>query len=230
MFGSSGGTRLRVAGCMAGLGIAVGLAACEDGDQNFIQPISARAVTVFKDSTFNFTTLHTFAMPDTVIHFNPVTGIPLNISRRFDQVALDRVRQNFLARGYTQVANPGTTRPDFVVLVATTATPSYNAWVGYSFFGVWGFSPVWRWFQPGFTTAWTLVYPWFGVVGTTAYEPGTLIVDLIPTSSVNVATRTVRSAWAGVASALFSGVVDANAVDAAIDQMFALSPYLAVTP
>jgi hypothetical protein len=213
---------------VAGLAIALGLAACED-DANFVQPISARAVTVFKDSTFNFTTLRTFAMPDTVVHFNPVSGVALNISRQFDQVALDRVRQNFLARGYTEVANPATTRPDFIVLVAVTATPSYNAWVGYPFFGLWGFSPVWRWFQPGFTTAWTLVYPWFGVVGTTAYEPGTLIVDLIPTSSVNVATRTVRSAWAGVATSLFNGVTAASSVTAAVDQMFALSPYLTVT-
>jgi Domain of unknown function (DUF4136) len=235
MVGSSGAalpgrTRLRVAGCVAGLGIALGLAACEDGDLNFVQPISARAVTVFKDSTFNFTTLRTFAMPDTVVHFNPPTGVPLNISRQFDQVTLDRVRQNFLARGYTQVANPATTRPDFVVLVAVTATPSYNAWIGYSWFSVWGFYSGWGWFQPGFTTAWRIVYPWFGVVGTTAYEAGTLIVDLIPTSSVNVTTRTIRSAWAGVASALFNGVVDANTVDAAVDQMFALSPYLTVTP
>ena len=233
MFGSSGAarpgrTRLRIAGCVAGFGIALGLAACED-NANFIQPINARAVTVFKDSIFNFTTLRTFAMPDTVVHFNPLTGLPLNISRRFDQVTLARVRQNFLARGYTQVANPRTTRPDFIVLVAVTATPSYNAWIGYSWFSVWGFSPVWTWFQPGFTTAWTIVYPWFGVVGTTAYDPGTLIVDLIPTSSVNVATRTIRSAWAGVATGLFNGVIDASTANAAIDQMFALSPYLTVT-
>ena len=233
MFGPSGAERPRrarlcVAGCLAGLGLVLGLAACDEGDQNFVQPISARAVTVFKDSTFNFTTLRTFAMPDTVVHFNPVTGTPLNVSRQFDQVALDRVRQNLLVRGYTQVANPSVTRPDFVVLVAATATPSYNAWIGYSWFSIWGFSPVWRWFQPGFSTAWTIVYPWFGVVGTTAYERGTLIVDIIPTSSVNLTTRTIRSAWAGVATSLFDGVINANSVTAAIDQMFALSPYLSV--
>jgi hypothetical protein len=233
MFGSSGAERPRrarlcVASCLAGLGVVLGLAACED-NANFVRPISARAVTVFKDSTFNFTTLRTFAMPDTVVHFNPVTGTPLAVTRQFDQVALDRVRQNLLVRGFTQVANPATTQPDFVVLVAATAVPSYNAWIGYSWFSVWGFSPVWRWFQPGFTTAWTIVYPWFAVVGTTSYERGTLIVDVIPTSSVNPATRTIRSAWAGVATSLLDGIIDANAVTAAIDQMFALSPYLTVT-
>jgi hypothetical protein len=212
-----------------GLGTALGLAACED-NANFVQPISARAVTVFKDSTFNFTSLRTFAMPDTVVHFIPVSGAPLNVSRQFDQVALDRVRQNLLVRGYTQVANPATTRPDFIVLVAATALPSYNAWIGYSWFGVWGFSPVWRWFQPGFSTAWTIVYPWFGVVGTTAYERGTLIVDLIPTSSVNPTTRTIRSAWAGVATSLFDGILSASTATSAVDQMFALSPYLSVNP
>src|SRR5262245_54365274 len=122
MVGSSGRERPRrarlcVAGCLAGLGTVLGLGACED-NANFVQPISARAVTVFKDSTFNFTSLRTFAMPDTVVHFIPVSGPALNVSRQFDQVALDRVRQNLLVRGYTQVANPATTRPDFIVLVA----------------------------------------------------------------------------------------------------------------
>src|SRR5262249_6986897 len=155
---------------------------------------------------------------------NPVTGTPLAVSREFDQATLDRVRQDFIARGYTEITNPQTVRPDFVVLVGATATQTYNAFVGYSWFSVWGFYSGWGWFAPGFNTTWGIVYPWFGVVGVTSFERGTLVVDLIPTSSVNTTARTIKSAWTGVASSLLDGTINQSTIDAAIDEMFRLSP------
>src|SRR5262245_42705902 len=125
--GRAARTRLRVAASLVGMGVVVGLGACNDDDLNLVEPVPTRVVTVFRDSTFDFRTLHTFAMPDTVVHFNPATGTPLIVTRQFDQVALNSVRQNLLSRGYTQVINPSVVRPDFIVLVGVTATPSYNA-------------------------------------------------------------------------------------------------------
>ena len=218
---------VRIVVALTGL---AGLGACETNN-SVIVPAVTKVVAVFKDSSFDFTTLHTFAMPDTVVQFNPITGTPLNITRQFDQTALDRVRQDLIARGYTEVLNPRVVKPDFIVLVGATATQNYNAFVGYSWFSVWGFSSVWGWFTPGFTTQWGIVYPWFGVVGVTSYQRGTLIVDLIPTSSVNVTTRTIRSAWTGVGESLLDGSsITDNTVQAAIDEMFRLSPYLTASP
>jgi hypothetical protein len=211
---------------LAGL---AGLGACETNN-SVIAPAITKVVAVFKDSSFDFTTLHTFAMPDTIVHFTPITGTPLEVTRQFDRTALDRVRQDLIARGYVEDLNPRVVKPDFVVLVGATATQSYNAFVGYSWFSVWGFYSGWGWFTPGFTTAWGIVYPWFGVVGVTSYQRGTLIVDLIPTSSVNVTTRTIRSAWTGVAESLLDGTISDNTVQAAIDEMFRLSPYLTASP
>src|SRR5262245_22415380 len=125
---------LPMAGLLVGLGGVAGVIGCNDDDNNIVTPIITKVVTVFKDSSFNFTTLHTFAMPDTIVHFNPITGAPLAVSRDFDQATLDRVRQDFVARGYTEVTDPRTTRPDFIVLVGATATQTYNAFVGYSWF------------------------------------------------------------------------------------------------
>ncbi len=218
-------TLLRMGGMLAGTGALVMAAACGDNDNNLVVPVTA-TVAVFKDSNFNFTTLHTFAMPDTVVHFAPVTGTPLDVSRQFDQVALQQVRSDLLSRGYVEITDPQTVRPDFVVLVGATATTNYNAFVGYSWFGAWGFYTGWGWYAPGFTTSWGVVYPWFGVVGVTAYDRGTLVVDLIPTLSVNPTARTIQSAWTGVATGLLNGSITANTVTAAINQMFALSPYL----
>jgi Domain of unknown function (DUF4136) len=223
--------RLRVvvpAGLLAGLGGLAGISGC-NSDNNFVVPVVTKVVSVFRDTSFDFATLHTFAIPDTVVHFEPLTGTPIAITRQFDQTALDRVRADLIARGYTEVSNPRIVKPDFIVLVGATATASYNAFIGYSWFTIWGFSPVWGWFTPGFTTNWGIVYPWFGVVGATSFARGTLVVDLIPTSSVNPTARTIRSAWTGVAASLLDGTIDDNTIDAAIDEMFRLSPYLTAT-
>ena len=223
-------TLLPVIGLAGGFG---GMVACNgDGDLfNVIIPAPTTGVVLtFKDSSFNFTTLHTFTMPDTVIHFAPVTGNAIDITRQFDAVLLNQVRTDFLARGYTEVADPRVTMPDFVVLVGATATQNYNAWVGYNWFGVWGFFPGWGWYAPGFNTSWGIVYPWFPVVGVTAYDRGTIIVDLIPTVSVNPLDKTIRSAWAGVATGLLNGTVTATTITNAVDAMFAQSPYLTATP
>jgi hypothetical protein len=209
------------------------MVACNgDGDLfNVVIPsVVNPTVVTFKDSTFNFTTLHTFAMPDSVIHFNnPVTGTP-DITRAFDAVALNQVRTDLLARGYTQVnAGPGVT-PDFTVLVGANSSPGFNAFASFSWFSDWGFFPGWAWFAPGFDTSWGIVFPWFPVVGVTAFPRGTLIVTITPSASVNPLDKTIRAVWSGVATAILDGVVTAPVVTGAIDQMFAQSPYLTATP
>src|SRR5678815_3225269 len=165
---------VRTTGVVAAL-IGLGALACNDSDDDFlniVEPVITDIVATFKDSTFNFTTLRTFAMPDTVVHFLPATGTPAAVSRQFDRQILDQVRADFKARGYVEVTNPRTTTPSFVVLVGTTATTNYNAWVGYSWFGLWGFSPVWGWYAPGFGTDWGIAYPWFPAIGVAAYTRG----------------------------------------------------------
>ena len=209
------------------IGLMGGLAACDDDDDDITAPTAA--VAVVRDQNFAFATLHTFAMPDTVVQFAPRTGVPLEVSREFDRTALDEVRQNLLLRGYTQVTNPQTTRPDFVVLVGSTATTNYNAYVSYPWYDVWGFYSGWGWYAPGFSTNWGIVYPWFGEVGVTAYDRGTLVVTIIPTVSVNPLSQEVSASWAGVASAVLNGTITSTTVANAVDVMFQKSPYLTAT-
>jgi hypothetical protein len=200
-----------------------GLAACND-DDDITGPTGI--VTTVRDQTFNFTSLHTFAMPDTIVQFVPLTGSPLVVSRSFDQVALNEVRQNLLARGYTQVTDPQTTRPDFVVLVGSTATTNYDAYVTYPWYNIWGFYPGWGWYAEGFNSSWNLVYPWYPQIGVTAYDRGTLVVTLLPTASVSALSQTIDASWAGIASALLNGTITSTSVANAVDEMFQQSPYL----
>jgi hypothetical protein len=212
----------------AGLLCGVAAFACSDDDD--ITNVVPQGVAVFKDSTFNFNTLNTFAMPDTVVHFNPVTGTPLEVTRQYDAAILNQVRQNFLARGYTQVANPITTRPSFVALVGATATQNYDAFVTYSFYPYYGYYTGWGWYTPGFSNNWGLAFPWYATTGVTAYDRGTVVVTIVPTLSVNPLGQQITASWAGVASGVLNGDITQATVTGAIDQMFVLSPYLVAGP
>jgi hypothetical protein len=230
MIGTKNATRrTRATWALVGVvGLMGGLMACGDDDDDITGPTGI--VTTVRDQSFNFTTLHTFAMPDTVVQFVPLTGSPLAVSRNFDQVALTEVRQNLLARGYIQVANAAETKPDFVVLVGSTATTNYDAYVTTAWYDTWGFYSGWGWYAPGFNSSWSLVYPWYTQVGVTAYDRGTLVVTIIPTLSVNALNQSINASWAGVASALLNGTVTSTTVAGAVDEMFQRSPYLTNSP
>src|SRR5829696_5088358 len=214
---------------IAALGVIVAMTACDD-DDDFTGPTTG-VVRAFADSQFNFAALKTFAMPDTVAHFTALSGVPEDPSRAYDATILNEVRADLIARGYTQVTDPRTTTPDFVVLVGTSAATNYDAWVSYSWYPYYGYYSGFGWYAPGFSSAWSLTYPWYATVGVTEYERGSLVVTIVPTLSVNPLDQSIRAAWAGVATGVLgdNGLSQAG-VQAAVDQMFALSPYLVAGP
>jgi len=210
-------------GLVAFTGSAIG---CSSSDDDNVTNPPVGVVTAVRDQSFDFTKLHTFSMPDTVVQFVPKTGTPLTVPRTFDQVALNEVRANLLARGYVEETHPVLNRPDFVVLVGSTATTNYDAYATYPWYSYWGFYPGWGFYEPGFTNAWNLIYPWYPTVGVTSYDRGTLVVTLVPTVTINPLSQSVSAEWAGVASAVLNGQVSSTSISNAVDQMFQLSPYL----
>lgn len=199
--------------------------ACDDDDDD-ITVVPTPVVRTVRDPSFNFTNLRTFAMPDTVAHLVPATGTPLVVSREWDRTVLDQVKANLLARGYTQVTSPATTAPDFVVLVGATAATNYDVYATYSWYPYYGYYSGWGWYAPGFTSDWTIVYPFYSTVGVTAFDRGTFLVTLVPTVTVNPLGKSLNAEWAATATALLDGGVTENMVRGAVDQMFDLSPYL----
>jgi len=208
---------------------SMALVGCDD-DNDVVAVIPTPVVTATRDPNFNFPTLRTFAMPDTVAHFVPVSGTPLVISRDFDRTVLDQVRANLTARGYVQVSNPATTTPSFVVLVGATAAANYAVYQTYSWYPYYGYYSGWGWFSPGFSTDWTLAYPWYSSTGVITVDRGTYVVTIVPTLSVNPLVKQLNAAWAGTASALLESGITTNMVQSAIDQMFVKSPYLQAGP
>ena len=159
------------------LALTIGIGACEeDADIDIINPPPGGVVgtvAVFADSTIAFNEYNTFSMPDTVVHFDPVTGIPLFVPRTHDQAVLDRVRANFIARGYTEELRPDSTPPDFFVLVGATATENRAAFISYPWYSTWGF---YLGLGTGFDNSWTVVrlgFPGAGAAPATAGVPAT---------------------------------------------------------
>ncbi len=225
--------RRRVRACLplvAMLGGVFALASCSDSDNNFVTPVPTGIVTTFKDTNFNFTTLHTFFMPDTVAHLVPVNGTPIPPTGQFDADILGRVRADFLARGYTEILDPRDTTPDFVVLVGASATQNLNAFISFPWFNFWGFADAFGTFNPFLGPNSGIIFPWFPAVGVTSFQQGTLIVTLVPTSEIDTTNQTIKAAWAGVAAALLNGTITTTNINAAIDEMFAQSPYLTASP
>jgi len=212
---------------IAVVGVFGAMAACSD-DNDIIIP--SGSVVTFADSSFDFTTLHTFALADTVAHLVNIGVNPVATTTAFDQTILSQVRADLLARGYTEIAEPSATRPDFVVLTGVSASDNYNAFITANWFTYWGVSPVWTWLPGGVDPSWTIIYPWFNPGSVVTFQRSTLIVTIVPTTvQVNplIAQKQIRAVWAGVATSLLGqqNITQTN-VQNAINIMFQQSPYL----
>jgi hypothetical protein len=204
--------------------------ACGDDDDDIVNVVPTPVVRTVKDPSFDFTTLRTFAMPDTVAHLVPLTGTPLTVSREFDRTVLDQVRANLITRGYREVANPAINQPDFLVLVGATAATNYDLFATYSWYPYYSTYTGLGWYTDGFDTSWTLVYPFYTTVGVTSFDRGTFLVTIVPTLTVNPLAKSIRAEWAGTATSLLDGNITASTVQSAVDQMFTDSPYLVAGP
>ena len=211
-------------GMLSGMTVACG------NDDDDIVSVPAPVVRTVADQSFDFTSLRTFAMPDTVAHLVPKTGTPLTVSRDFDRTVLDQVRANLITRGYREVANPAVNQPDFLVLVGATAATNYDLYATYNWYPYYATYSGLGWYTPGFGSDWVLVYPWYGTVGVTSFDRGTFLVTIVPTLTVNPLAKQIRSAWAGTATSLLESGVTTTTVQNAVDKMFADSPYLVAGP
>jgi hypothetical protein len=211
-------------GMLSGMTVACG------SDDDAIVNVPTAVVRTVKDPSFNFANLRTFAMPDTVAHLVPLTGTPLVVSREFDRTVLDQVHANLISRGYTEVANPVRTAPDFLVLVGATAATNYDLYATYSWYPYYSTYSGLLWYAPGFSSSWTLAYPFYSSVGVTSFDRGTYLVTIVPTVTVNPLAKQISAEWAGTATALTDAGATTATVQSAIDEMFTQSPYLVASP
>lgn len=171
------------------------------------------------DKDFNFSAPTTFAVLDTIVH---LTGDSTkvddpNLSRDFDEFILQKLRDKFAERGYTEEQNPVANPPDISIYVAAASTEFFNVYSGYPWYPCspwYGCGGWWWWYPP----------PVGGV--SYAYTTGTLIVNWIAEATADDYLALVP--WNGA----LNGVLDdtkankATRIDRGLDQMFDQSPYV----
>lgn len=173
------------------------------------------------DSKTDFSNYKTYALSDTVTHFNGNTGeeIPFDsldgLTREFDQLIIEQIEQNMNSRGYERKPSLNPSEVDLVLMASANTTIR----VGYTLvpwwpWGPWG--PWWPWYPPGLITV-----PY-------TFATGTIFIDMGDAKNRDEADNTFPIRW----NAALNGLVEhsasstADRITDAINQAFAQSEYL----
>ena len=195
-----------LAGVVAGLGLAAGLG-CTPGSE--ITAAESDVVATMRDQNFDFGTVATYALSDSIVHITDDGSDSPLLSRDYDDLILTQVTSQLDALGWTSVIDPATA--DVVVLISATATANFSYY--YS---------SWGWYYPGYCPGCYWYYP----TPTYSYTSGTLLIQMLHAESTDAK---VTARWL----AALNGILDDTAANKqtrltrGINQAFDQSPYLA---
>ncbi|HVP60949.1 MAG TPA: DUF4136 domain-containing protein [Myxococcaceae bacterium] len=193
------------------------LAACYPGGAETVGDLDS--VTTQHDQSASFSTLRTYALPDSIQEVSSGRGAPLTIDHSYDARILARVESNLNALGLQRV-DPATATPDVDVLVSATAT-RYVEYVSYSFYDLWpgGFA--------GYDGSWGVYYP-YGAAYATVLDAGSLRIEMLDRRTADPSTKQLTAIWTASVDGVLGGSTESlvQRIEAGIDQAFVQSPYL----
>jgi len=202
-------------------GALVALAACYPGGAETVTDLDT--VTTQHDPAGSFSTIRTYALPDSIQEVTSPHGRPLTIDHSHDAQILAWVAANLDGLGWTRV-DPAVTAPDVDVLVSASAT-RYVEYVSYPFYDAW---PGWA----GFSTydgTWGVTYPWMSSASyPTVLDAGTLRVEMLDARTPDASTKTLTAIWTASIDGVLAGSTDSllQRIEHGVDQAFAQSSYL----
>lgn len=174
-------------------------------------------VSTFYDNGYDFSQVHSYFMPDSVVHASSDPGT-------YDSQILSKMQDKLNALGWTRLYPGGTDTADVVVLIGATTqlqtVTYYNDWWSYwGWYGGWGYYPYygygggWGWYYPSYTTTYT-------------YQTGTILVTLTDPTTGNTTTQQLPVQWFCIINGLLDGSNVSARINTTIDQAFSQSPYL----
>ena len=194
----------------AGALLAAGCDATTLTDQSF------GAVVTLVDSGPALKTARTFVLPDTVIRLAQGTAVSAEVA----DAMVREVRAHFLELGWTELQDTLTSRPDVVVLLASS-TRIETGYVYTDWYSSWGYLPYWG---PSVDASWAWGVP--GGAVPYSFQAGTLLITMLDVRAPRDSAKRIPLLWA----AALDGVIgDASTIERAadgLDQAFAQSPYL----
>jgi hypothetical protein len=175
------------------------------------------------DRSADFSSIHTYALPDSVRDASTGPGA-LSIDHSHDAQILARVQANLDHLGWIRV-DPASAAPDVDVLVSAAAK-RYISYVSYPFYAGW---PGWAGFRT-FDASWGVYYPWVvpGVVDVVVFDAGSVMIDMLDARNPDPSGKQLRAVWTAAFQGLLAGTTDSllQRIEQGIDQAFAQSPYL----
>lgn len=184
-------------------------------------------VITLYDKDFNYASLATYTLVDTVMHIYDEDNPPADdeISRQFDDLILTTIDNNMKAYGYQEV-DPDQETPDVFVVVQVTITeytgagyvPGYGGWCGYwCYYGGWpGWGPGWGGYYPGY---------WYSY----EFSTGTIFMDFWDGKESTDEDIIIR--WQGTMNGLLGDTSSgaSNRITRGINRAYEQSPYLKQT-
>jgi hypothetical protein len=189
---------------------------CYPGESLTVQQLDMVITTYDKES--DFTSYKTYALSDSVIHYNGNTGevVPPGeddgISREFDQLILDLIEENMNNRGYVLSNDPDISVIDLALTASVVTTQNR----GYSFVPWWPWGGWGPWYPPTFLPV------------SFQFATGTIFIDIWDAKNRNETEETLPLRW----DAALNGLLQSNSsgtsqrITIAIDQAFTQSEYL----
>jgi hypothetical protein len=214
------GSRLSLT--IAAAALLGGVAACYSGEIDSLGELDL--VLTFFDSTANFESIATYAMPDTIIRFDGMGGGDDEGNPRVDPQILAAVAAELDALGYMRIDETSATPPDVVVLLMSNRTDTAY-WYGAGWWDYWGWYPGWNPWYPGWGGGYYPGYPWAPLYAGTQSR-GSLLMTMIDPSGATGAEIPVI--WSSIINGLFESS-DASVLTrfrGLIRQAFDQSPYL----
>jgi len=174
------------------------------------------------NSSFDFKTKHTYAIPDSVIKITGAAfedpdgnGKPEFVKATYSAPILAALKQNMQAYGWQLV--PKTSNPDVLLLPSTSTTTNlyyyYDWWYWNWWYGGW-----WGWYYPGY-------YPPY----ITGYRSGSVFVQMVDRTAM-AGSDNAPVAWSMIVNGLAEGDQTniATRITNSIGQAFKQSPYLKI--
>jgi hypothetical protein len=175
-----------------------------------------------------FQDLHTFIVPDTIVHI-VASGEEDLIGRTNDEYVLQQIRSNMSKLGFTEVLDTNLAKPD--VVITTSAMASENE--VYYWYPYWGYYWGWGYYpysagKTKSTAYYDYYYPWYGYGSSYTYTSGTLVIEMVESSRVDPANNEIPVIWAGLVNGVLGDTQTAtkSRISKGIDQCFNQSPYL----
>jgi len=195
------------------IGLLTMLPGCYPDGPDYVEDLDL--VVTQHDTSFDFQTLSTFAIPDTVVKItgNLASGEPIEfVNQAYATIVVNSIRENLTNDGWTEVAKNA--NPDVIILPSTIQSTTT---VYYYDYGYWG------WYYPYSYWGWYYPYPIYGG----SYTSGSVFIQMTYPAG-QTASDNIPVIWTAILNGLLEGSTSSiqSRVVSGINTSFQASPYL----